>query len=246
MKKLLLLLLIVPLVSFGQETDMIVNELMFKAEKKIENNDYSGAIYDLSKAIELKPSSYKAYYLRGYSLGQLNNPNHYKILSDLNKFLNNSKEFSDELKGYVYYLKGVSNTDLGDIKTARNDLKSSIDYYPEFAASYRFRAGINFEHFWDLGYKIHKKFYRAAKSLPVLNQMLGYDIISDCEKSLELEPDNAYAYYIMGRFKERLSLGLSDKSKWNIPRGWGCNDLKQGAILGNENSRQWYEESFCN
>ena len=133
---------------------MIVNELMFKAEKKVENNDYSGAINDLSKAIELKPSSYKAYYLRGYSLGQLNNPNHYKILSDLNKFLNNSKEFPDELKGYVYYLKGVSNANLGDIKTARNDLKLSIDYYPEFAASYRFRAGVNFDHFWDLGFNI--------------------------------------------------------------------------------------------
>ena len=75
--------------------------------------------------------------------------------------------------------------------------------------------------------------------------MLGYDIISDCQKSLELQPDNAYAYYIMGRFKERLSISLYDEPKWNIPRDWACSDLKQGAILGNEDSKRWFEESSC-
>ena len=71
MKKLLLLLLLVPIVSFGQT----VADLNNRGNAKQDNKDYYGAISDYSKAIELDPDDAGSYSNRGNaknSLGDLN------------------------------------------------------------------------------------------------------------------------------------------------------------------------------
>ena len=62
MKKLLLVLLI-PWVSYGQTAD----EFLLSGKEKADLRAYAEAIVDFTKAIELAPENADAYYLRGYS-----------------------------------------------------------------------------------------------------------------------------------------------------------------------------------
>ena len=71
MKKLLLVLLFLPLVCFGQSAEDLIESGKEKANLK----DYYGAIVDYTKAIELKPDYADTYNNRGsskYSLDDLN------------------------------------------------------------------------------------------------------------------------------------------------------------------------------
>ena len=63
MKKLLILLLIVPIISFGQTA----KEYIKSGNQKDDTKDYNGAISDYTKAIELNPDAAVAYYNRGNS-----------------------------------------------------------------------------------------------------------------------------------------------------------------------------------
>ena len=71
MKKLLLVLLFVPLVSFGQSAEEFFN----RGSSKYSLEDYYGAIADYTKAIELDPDDVTAYKNRSVAkeiLGDLN------------------------------------------------------------------------------------------------------------------------------------------------------------------------------
>ena len=63
MKKLILLLLFIPLVSCLQPAEEYFNSGYYKDEAK----DYYGAISDFNKAIELDPNDAKNYYNRAIS-----------------------------------------------------------------------------------------------------------------------------------------------------------------------------------
>jgi tetratricopeptide (TPR) repeat protein len=67
MKKLLLLLLFVPLISFGQTAEEYFDSGFVKAKIA----DYYGAISDFTIAIELNPNYTNAYYNRGLSKAKL-------------------------------------------------------------------------------------------------------------------------------------------------------------------------------
>ena len=60
MKKLLFLLVFIPLISFGQTAV----EYFDSGYDKSENGDYNGAISDYNKAIEINPNFAEAYYNR--------------------------------------------------------------------------------------------------------------------------------------------------------------------------------------
>ena len=78
MKKLILLLFI-PLVSFGQTA----NEYFNNAIEKITNQDYYGAIADYTKAIEIDPNYVRAYAFRGDAKRLLNDYN--RAIADYTK-----------------------------------------------------------------------------------------------------------------------------------------------------------------
>jgi len=63
MKKLLLVLLFVPLITFGQTAEDFFNSCKAKDSLK----DFKGAIIGFNKAIGIDPNNAEYYYQRGYS-----------------------------------------------------------------------------------------------------------------------------------------------------------------------------------
>ena len=62
MKKIILILFLYPLLVFGQGT---AEEYINSANEKYELKDYSGAMADVNKAINLSTGSAEAFNLRG-------------------------------------------------------------------------------------------------------------------------------------------------------------------------------------
>ena len=89
MKKLFLVLLFVPLVSFGQELFKAVlaqkaRDNMIMGVEKMKVKDYEGAIADYTKAIEINPDFAIAYSDRGFSKYSLKD--YYGAIADYTKF----------------------------------------------------------------------------------------------------------------------------------------------------------------
>ena len=110
MKKLLLVLLFVPLVSFGQSAEDYFNS----AQKKDNLKDYKGAIADYTKVIELAPNNINSYYNRGTSKANLKD---YKgAIADYTKAIELSPNFAA-----AYYNRGINKYYLKDIIGACKD-----------------------------------------------------------------------------------------------------------------------------
>ena len=79
MKKLLPILLLVPMVSFGQTASDFIKSGVDKQNLK----DYTGALIDFTKAIALNPYSVNAYNNRGQSKRRLKD--YYGAIKDFSK-----------------------------------------------------------------------------------------------------------------------------------------------------------------
>ena len=138
MIKLLLLLLFIPLMSFGQTSD----EYYKMGYEKDFAKDYSGAISDFTKSLELDPNSWAAYYGRGLSKYRIKD--YYGSIADntkaieimnasIDKYkLNHGKEMPDEgtaitnqVLGDFYYNRAISRRYINDLTGACEDAKKS-------------------------------------------------------------------------------------------------------------------------
>ena len=114
MKKLLLLLLLVPVFSFGQTADDLNN----RGNAKQDNKDYYGAINDYSKAIELNPDIAYYYDNRGNAKNYLKD--YYGAINDYSKAIELNPD-------YAYYSnRGIAKYNLNDIDGACKDLRKAI------------------------------------------------------------------------------------------------------------------------
>ena len=114
MKKLLLFLLLVPMVSFGQTA----TDLNTSGNTKLNLEDYYGAIEDYSKAIELDPDDADAYYNRGVAKKKLKD--YYGAINDYSKAIELKPDYAD-----AYVNRGISKEDLGDLNGACADWKKA-------------------------------------------------------------------------------------------------------------------------
>ena len=116
MKKLLLLLLFIPLVSFGQTAE----EYYQSGYDKDEAGDYKGAIADYTKAIELNPNPNYAdtYFSRGFAKYNLNDYN--GAIADYTKVIELNPNYAD-----AYFSRGLSKSDLKDLTGACADWKKA-------------------------------------------------------------------------------------------------------------------------
>ena len=114
MKKLLFLLLFLPLVSFGQTAEEYFNSGYDKAEAY---DDY-GAISDYTKAIELDPNYAMAYNNRGLSKAILEDYN--RAISDFTKAIELEPNDAD-----AYFNRSISKYYINDLNGACEDARKS-------------------------------------------------------------------------------------------------------------------------
>ena len=116
MKKLLLVLFLAPMVSFGQTAD----DLNTSGNTKMNLKDYYGAINDYSRAIELKPDNVYAYYFnRGNAKKNLKD--YYGAISDYSKAIELNPDYAS-----AYYSRGIAKYDLNDIGGACKDARKAV------------------------------------------------------------------------------------------------------------------------
>ena len=122
MKKLILLLFI-PLVSFGQtgmarQSGQTAKEYFESGREKYKNEDYYGAIADYTKAIEIDLNYASAYALRGDPKRKLKD--YYGAIADYTKAIEIDPNYD-----YAYAFRGVAKEELGDLNGACADWKEA-------------------------------------------------------------------------------------------------------------------------
>jgi len=88
---------------------------------ELDRENVSGAIADLTKAIELRPDYRDAYFHRGYIKEGLND--YTGSISDYTKAM----EFSVFLDANLYYRRGLSKEQFGDLSGACIDWKKALE-----------------------------------------------------------------------------------------------------------------------
>ena len=189
MKKLFLLLLFIPLVSFGQDVYISAEDYFNKAQVHFTLKKYSNAIKELDKSLELDPNYKAALYQRGWLKANLND--HNGALKDFGYLIEIgqiaiSAGLSAPHMPDIYYQRGLSKANLKDHNGAISDFDKAIELNPKFTNAYISRGNNN-------------------------NVLKNYsDGISDYNKALKLDPNNALAYKNKG-IAERELKNLSDK-----------------------------------
>jgi tetratricopeptide (TPR) repeat protein len=117
--QLILIILLLGINCFGQNTDKVVNDGVLKCKLR----DYRNAVIVLNQAIKNNPNSYDAFYFRGVAKSELRD---YKsAVSDFTKAI--------ELKpGNInaYYERGIVRKRLGDYSGARSDFAKGKEINP--------------------------------------------------------------------------------------------------------------------
>ena len=130
MKKLLIISLFIPLISFGQTGREYFESGMSKSELK----DYYGAISDFTKAIELNSNNRYFYSDRGDAKYELKD--YYGAISDYTKAI----ELSPPNVWYDYGNRGDAKDILKDYYGAISDYTKVIELNPNDGIYYTLRA----------------------------------------------------------------------------------------------------------
>jgi len=125
MKKLLLILLCLPMIGFGQTA----KDYYDKASDYEKNEEYQLAIANYTKCLKIDPDFADAYLNRGKAYNYLG------YLEDAIADYTRAIEIDPD---YVraYYCRGVAYDDLGDYKVAIANFTRAIRIDPDFADGY--------------------------------------------------------------------------------------------------------------
>ena len=213
-------------------------EYFFRASRKCIDGDFSGAIRDYDKAIELDPNYAAAYNNRGNSYATLMqyersiqnydkaielNPNDAAAYNNRGNSYHNLKQYERAIQDYhkaieldpndanAYYNRGNSYSNLKQYELAIQDYDKAIELAPNYALAYNNR-GVSYH---DL-----KQYERA---------------IQDYNKAIELDPNYAAAYNNRGTSYHDLKQydrAIQDYNK--------AIELKPGYILAYRNRAKAY------
>ena len=163
MKKLLLVLLALPIIGFGQTADDYFN----KAFKYSEKQQYQEAIDNFTECLKINPNHARAFNNRGLAYHKLEN---YKdAIADFSRAIEID---SDYFKAYTN--RGLAYKKLENYKDAIADYSTAIRINPDYALAYYNRGIANkkagfpycsdYEKACDLGIKESCKSYREQCS----------------------------------------------------------------------------------
>ena len=155
MKKLLIILLFVPLVSFGQDEenksmDMTVDEYMMRGKERTESNNFNGAIKDFTAALKILPDYFIAYTGRAYAKLQKND--YYGAVADYSKAIELP---SGDTNTEAYFFRGQSKLNITDYYGAICDYAKTIEIeaeyeYYQYSSSAYANSGLIKEQLGDL------------------------------------------------------------------------------------------------
>ena len=132
MKKLLLLLMIVPMIGFGQTAEDYYN----KAYDYAENGEYQLAIDNYTRAIRIDSNHAISYYNRGRLYGQkLNNLE--EAIADYTRAIK-----IDPDNALTYTLRGYTYSELGNYEDAIADFTRVVRIDPDYAYAYLNRGAV--------------------------------------------------------------------------------------------------------
>lgn len=248
---------------------LITTEYILNSEKRYDDEDYSGAVEDLNKAIKIEPENSMVYYLRGAARIQLND--YFGALLDLNKAI----EINSNIP--IYYLtRGSSYFLLQDYTNAINDLNVAIES-GQLKYLYTMRAMAKDESQDYLGAiedlnkaiefnsKDSTAYYQRGMSKIHLNDYRGAKL--DLTKAIELAPNQAafytaraFAKNMLDEFRDALKdynkaielnpvdeKALYYRGLLNIrlnKKNNGCLDLSKAGELGHKNAYEAIDK-FC-
>lgn len=164
--------------------------------EKLDTKDYTGAIVNLDKAIELNPEYVRAHYERGRAQAYLGA--HDSAIASWTQVI---KMYPDEAD--AYYSRGGVKAYLGDYAEAIIDLDRAIDLDAEHAKAYGNRGIVKFK----LGES------KAARGNTTEAQHLYEAAIANCNKAIEIDPEDADAYN--NRASAQFGLGKSKAARGN-------------------------------
>ncbi len=188
------------------------------------NKDYTGAIDDFNKALEIKPMIADAYYNRGRA--KYNLKDYQGAIFDYDTAIEINPNYAE-----AYNNRGGAKRDLGKFQDAIRDLNKAIEINHELAQAYYNRGNSKY----DLGDKLESiaDFDTAIKINPMFSDaynnrgLAKYKLddkqgaIDDYNIAIELNPQFAGAYYNRGLAK----YNLGNKQD-------GCLDFKKAGELG--------------
>ena len=169
MKKVILALIFLCLSSTVLFADNIKDADAYnnRGVDKYYQHDYSGAIEDYSKAIELNPKHVEAYNNRGGSYNDEDKPD--KAISDCTKALEINPNYV-----YAYFNRGNAYSKNSKPSQAISDYNKAIEINPAYAEVYHNRAAVFFlVHDYDKAWEdVHKAQALGMNILPAFLESL--------------------------------------------------------------------------
>ncbi len=156
-------------------------------KEKLDAKDYTGAIVNLDKAIELNSEYLWAHYERGRAQVYLNDYD--SAIASCTRVIKMDPDAAD-----AYNARGIVKVDLGDYTDAIVDFDKAIELDAQYASAYVNRGVVKL----ILGES--ETFQGNAKAA----QPLYEAAIADCDKAIELDVKHSKAYRNRGTLKFRL------------------------------------------
>ncbi len=185
--------------SFGSLAD--ANAYYERAKSRLLQNNLSGALYDIEKAIEMDESVPDYFCLRAQILFQEGLPD--RALADLDIALQINRRYRD-----AYYWKGIIRSSLGENKTAIHEFDQAIKLDNKFSEAYNDRGLAKFSSGDERGamqdynqaIKLKPNFDRAFNNRGLLLYAQGNtkQAIQDFSQAIKINSNFADAYYNRG------------------------------------------------
>ena len=194
-------------------------EYLRRGAEALQRGQYSEAIEDFTKAIELEPDA-DAYYIRGLAYGRQREYD--RAIEDFTKATELNPKFAD-----AYYARGNAYGRQGEYDRAIQESTKAIELNPEFANAYYIRglaysrqgehdrAVEDYTKAIELNPEFADAYYARGNAY---GRQGEYDrAIQDFTKTIELNPEFADAYYIRGNAYGRQ--GEYDRARRRLYQG---------------------------
>ncbi len=257
--------------KYNTEINTLISvDYLFNAERKLNSNNFSGALHDYNKAIEINPANEKAYYNRGITKYALQDYD--GAIEDYTKAIELNPKNEN-----TYNNRGSAKSKLQNYTGALDDFNKSIIINPGNAHSY-FNRG-NLKHGrkdyrgafidYNKAIEINPRYDDAYNNRGNLrNDLQEYKMaISDYNQALTINPKNAKAYHNRGVTKSKLldytgaiidynqALMINSKytdvyvnrahAKINLgQKESGCSDFRKAEELGNRSAPELLKQ-YC-